>query len=165
MENPSVSDNNAKYASALRYQAIGLLARREQSRSELQRKLHLRMIEKGWNVDLEFLLDELQRQGLQSDLRFSEVLVRSKANAGYGPSRLYQWGVQYGLDRELVYIQIQEQQFDWFANALKQKRKHCGLALAINLKERAKQARYLYQRGFAQEHIYFALEAQPDERL
>ena len=122
------------------------------------------MLEKGWDVDLEFLLDELYRQGLQSDVRFSEVLIRSKANAGYGPSRLYQWGVQYGLDRELVHTQMQEQQFDWFANALKQKRKHCGLSLAINLKERAKQARYLYQRGFAQEHIYYAIEALPDDR-
>mgnify|MGYP000179687017 CR=1 FL=1 len=36
-------------------------------------------LEKGWDVDLEHLLDELHRQGLQSDLRFSEVLIRSKA--------------------------------------------------------------------------------------
>jgi len=152
-----------KQISALRYQAIGLLARREQSRVELQRKLHLRMVEKGWNVDLEYLLDELQRQGLQSDLRFAEVLVRSKANAGYGPARLYQWGIQYGLDRDLVHDQILGQQFDWFENALKQKRKHCGLALAITAQERAKQARYMYQRGFAQEQIYYALDAQPGE--
>ena len=82
MDKLSVSIDSAKQASALRYQAIGLLARREQSRSELQRKLHLRMLEKGWDVDLEHLLDELHRQGLQSDLRFSEVLIRSKANAG-----------------------------------------------------------------------------------
>ena len=164
MDKLSASIDSVKQTSALRYQAIGLLARREQSRSELQRKLHLRVLEKGWDVDLEYVLNELHRQGLQSDLRFSEVLIRSKANAGYGPSRLYQWGVQYGLDRELVHTQMQEQQFDWFANALKQKRKHCGLSLAINLKERAKQARYLYQRGFAQEHIYYAIEALPDDR-
>ena len=153
-----------KQMSSMRYKAVGLLARREQSRSELQRKLHLKMLEKGWDVDLGHLLDELQRQGLQSDLRFSEVLVRSKVNAGYGPARLYQWGVQYGLSRDLVFQQMQEQQFDWFQVALRQKCKHCGSALAISLHERAKQARHLYQRGFAQEHIYFALDTQPDER-
>ena len=153
-----------KQMSSMRNQAIGLLARREQSRSELQRKLHLKMLEKGWNVDLEYLLDELERQGLQSDLRFSEVLVRSKVNAGYGPSRLYQWGVQYGLSRDLVVQQMQEQQFDWFQIALQQKCKHCGSAVAISLHERAKQARYLYQRGFAQEHIYYAIDTQSDER-
>jgi regulatory protein len=163
MENPIVLADVEKQMSALRYKAIGLLARREQSRGELRRKLHLKAVEEGWNVNLEFLLDELQRQGLQSDLRFSEVLVRSKANAGYGPLRLYQWGVQYCLDRDLVHDQIVQQQFDWFERALQQKRKHCGGALAITPQDKAKQARYLYQRGFAQEQIYYAINAQPDE--
>jgi regulatory protein len=163
MENPIVLADVEKQMSALRYKAIGLLARREQSRGELRRKLHLKAVEEGWSVNLEFLLDELQRQGLQSDLRFSEVLVRSKANAGYGPLRLYQWGVQYCLDRDLVHDQIVQQQFDWFERALQQKRKHCGGALATTPQEKAKQARYLYQRGFAQEQIYYAIDAQPDE--
>ena len=164
MQNQSVAIEQKKQTSALRYKAIGLLARREQSRNELQRKLHIKAVENGWTVDLESLLDDLQRLGLQSDLRFSEVLVRSKANVGYGPSRLYQWGVQYGLDRDLVFRQMQEQQFDWFEKALQQKRKHCGWALASSLKERSKQAKYLYQRGFAQEHIYYALDTHPDKQ-
>lgn len=148
-----------KQLAAVRYQAIGLLSRREQSRAELHRKLQVKVLEKGWIVDLHELLDELQRQGLQSDVRFSEVLVRSKANVGYGPSRIYQWGLQYGLDRELVRLQLIEQQFDWFEIALQQKRKHCGTALADTTHERAKQSRYLYQRGFSQEHISYALGA------
>ncbi len=164
MQNQSVATEQKKQTSALRYKAIGLLARREQSRNELQRKLHIKAVENGWIVDVESLLDDLQRLGLQSDLRFSEVLVRSKANVGYGPSRLYQWGVQYGLDRDLVFRQMQEQQFDWFQIALQQKCKHCGSVVAISLHERAKQARYLYQRGFSQEHIYYAIDTQPDER-
>ena len=164
MEKRVVLTGVEKQISSLRHKAIGLLARREQSRDELQRKLHLKAVEKGWNVDLEFLLNELERQGLQSDLRFSEVLVRSKANAGFGPSRIYQWGVQYGLDRNLVHQQMLEQQFDWRNNALQQKCKHCGWAVATSPQDRAKQARYLYQRGFAQEHIYYALDAQLDER-
>ena len=79
MEERSVLADAEKQMSALRYKAIGLLARREQSRGELRQKLYLKAVEKGWNVDLEYLLDELQRQGLQSDLRFSEVLVQANA--------------------------------------------------------------------------------------
>jgi regulatory protein len=163
MEKWAMLTDPEKQMSALRYQAIGLLARREQSRGELRRKLYLKALEKGWSLDLEYLLDELQRQGLQSDLRFSEVLVRSKANAGYGPLRLYQWGVQYGLERELVHDQIVQQQYDWFEQALRQKQKHCGAALATSLREKSKQARYLYQRGFSQEQIHYALNTQPAE--
>ena len=154
-----------KQTAALRYKAIGLLARREQSRNELQRKLHIKALENGWQVNLESLLDDLYRLGLQSDQRFAEVLVRSKANAGYGPSRVYQWGLQYGLNRELIHQQLLEKNFDWFEKALQQKRKHYGQVLASDLKERAKQAKYLYQRGFAQEQIYYALDAHPDEHL
>ncbi|MCO4838262.1 MAG: regulatory protein RecX [Oceanospirillaceae bacterium] len=165
MKKPVLVEGIEKQTAALRYKAIGLLARREQSRHELQRKLHIKAVENDWRVDLETLLDDLCRLGLQSDQRFAEVLVRSKANSGYGPSRLYQWGLQYGLDRELVHQQLLEQSFDWFEKALQQKRKHFGHALATDLKDRAKQAKYLYQRGFAQEQIYYALDAHPDEHL
>lgn len=165
MKKPVLVEGIEKQTAALRYKAMGLLARREQSRNELQRKLHIKAVENDWRVDLESLLDDLYRLGLQSDLRFSKVLVRSKANAGYGPSGVYQWGLQYGLDRDLVHQQLLEQQFDWFEKALQQKRKHYGRALATNPKERAKQARHLYQRGFAQEQIYYALDAHPDEHL
>jgi len=151
-----------KQAAALRNQAIRLLARREQSRCELQQKLHLRMLEKGWFVDLEHLLDELVRQGLQSDVRFAEVLVRSKANNGYGVSRVLKWAHQYGLSKILVQEQIEEQTHDWFENALRQKRKYCGWNIALTPQERAKQVRYLYQRGFSSEQIQYALQTPPD---
>lgn len=61
MQNQNVATEQKKQTSALRYKAIGLLARREQSRNELQRKLHIKAVENGWIVDLESLLDDLQR--------------------------------------------------------------------------------------------------------
>ncbi len=151
-----------KQLASLRYQAMGLLARREQSRTELQQKLQIKCLAKDWVVDLDHLLDELERQGLQSDERFAEVLVRSKANDGYGVTRIFQWGYQYGLSRLLVQSQVDVQQPDWFEIALAQKRKHCGWCVATDAPTRAKQARYLYQRGFAQEQIQYALQAQPE---
>ncbi|MCS5557966.1 MAG: recombination regulator RecX [Oceanospirillaceae bacterium] len=155
-------DNTDKQLASLRYQAMGLLARREQSRSELQQKLQIKCLAKNWVVDLDHLLDELERQGLQSDERFAEVLVRSKARDGYGVTRIFQWGHQYGLSRLLVQWQVDAQQPDWFEIALAQKRKHCGWRVATDAPARAKQARYLYQRGFAQEQIQYALQMQPE---
>jgi len=155
-------DNSNKQLASLRYQAMGLLARREQSRSELLQKLQIKCLAKDWFVDLDHLLDELERQGLQSDQRFAEVLVRSKVNDGYGVTRIFQWGHQYGLSRLLVQSQVDSQQPDWFEIALAQKRKHCGWSVATDASARAKQARYLYQRGFAQEQIQYALQTQPE---
>ena len=163
MDTAFSSARNQNPEAALRYKAIGLLARREQSRNELHRKLQVKADEEGWRVDIDALLEDLIRLGLQSDLRFSEVLVRSKANDGYGPIRVYQFGLQYGLNSELIRQQLEKQNFDWFERALKQKRKHCGFAIAIDAKERSKQVRYLYQRGFSRDHISYAISVDPDQ--
>ena len=124
---------------ALRYKAMGLLARREQSRAELLKQL-----------------------GLQSDARFAKVLVRSKINNGYGEARIFAWAHQYGLSRLLVQQQLDEQAPDWYQKALLQKRKHCGYSIATSAQERSKQGRYLFQRGFSQEQIQYALQAESE---
>ena len=147
---------------ALRYKAMGLLARREQSRAELLKKLQLKALDKGWNVDLNHLLDELEQLGLQSDARFAKVLVRSKINNGYGEARIFAWAHQYGLSRLLVQQQLDEQAPDWYQKALLQKRKHCGYSIATSAQERSKQGRYLFQRGLSQEQIQYALQAESE---
>ena len=48
MRKPVLVEGVEKQTAALRYKAIGLLARREQSRNELQRKLHIKALENGW---------------------------------------------------------------------------------------------------------------------
>jgi len=44
MQNQIMVSDIEKQTFALRYKAIGLLARREQSRNELQRKLHINAV-------------------------------------------------------------------------------------------------------------------------
>src|SRR5687767_12564106 len=62
--------------------ALGLLVRREHSRKELTRKLLARGVERD---EAEAAVARLAGEGWQDDVRFAELLVRSRASTGYGP--------------------------------------------------------------------------------
>ncbi len=60
---------------AVREAAIGLLARRERSRSELRSALK----RKSFEADaIEFVLDGIEKEGLQSDTRFASAWVETR---------------------------------------------------------------------------------------
>ena len=63
--------------------ALGLLVRREHSRKELTRKLTARGVEAD---DAQAAVERMTAEGWQDDARFAELLVRSRANNGYGPA-------------------------------------------------------------------------------
>ena len=65
--------------------ALGMLVRREHSRKELTRKLASQGIDAGEAAEA---IDKLAKDGWQDDLRFAEMLVRTRAAAGYGPIRI-----------------------------------------------------------------------------
>ncbi len=138
-----------------RDKAIMLLARREHSRAQLVYKLN------NYRdcVDIEALLDDLADLDLQSDRRYAGMLVRSKAQAGYGLARIRQWAKQYGLSSEHLALAIEEEDHDWFAAALRQRQKHFGMLPPGTMQDKAKQMRYLYNRGFSQDQIQYAVDA------
>ncbi|MCZ0869631.1 MULTISPECIES: RecX family transcriptional regulator [Dasania] len=70
----------------IRYAAIKLLVRREQSLSELTTKLTRKF--PGSKVLIEQELEELAEEGLQDDLRYVEMVVRSGINKYHGPLRI-----------------------------------------------------------------------------
>ena len=144
-----------KLLSQARDKAMTLLARREHSRYQLTLKLS----DFKHAVDIEALLDELAQLGLQSDSRYACVLVHCKAQSGYGLARIRQWGKQYGLAYEDITLAIEEQQCDWFEVALRQRQKHFGLLPPGTMQDKAKQMRYLYNRGFSQDQIHYAMDA------
>src|SRR5690606_33006319 len=77
--------------------AIGLLSRREHSRTELTRKL----CHKGLPVEeVESAVARLASDGWQDDTRFAEFLVRSRVSGGHGPIRIRAELATHGLDRE-----------------------------------------------------------------
>lgn len=135
-------------AQRCRHIAVGLLARREHSNLELRNKLRLR--DYGESV-IEPVLAELIDKGLLCNERFAECYVRSRVNRGIGPVRLKQELLERGVDAGLAESFLVDQ--DWQQLALVVRRKRFGEANPGNVKDRAKQSRFLQYRGFTVVHI------------
>lgn len=135
---------------AVRRVAMDLLARREHGRVELVRKLRQR----GAPQELiDSALDRLTEEGLLSEARYLESFVASRGRAGYGPLRIREELAQRGLPRPDIEQALSETSVDW-GEQLRElwQRKFAG-QLPVDMREKAKQARFLAYRGFSQEQI------------
>ena len=134
-------DGKAADRPSARDRALGLLARREHSRRELERKLAA----KGYTPDESGpALSDLAQGCEQSDERYAEVLIRQRAGAGYGPRRieaeLQANGIAPARFREAL------AQIDWLAAARSLvARRYPG---AADRATRDKAGQYLQRRGF-----------------
>ncbi len=138
----------------LRHRALDLLARREHSRAELATKLRRR----GFAGEaIAPLLDELEQDGLLSEARFAESFVRSRVDRGFGPLKLAAELAARGLDRADAEHAIASLDVDWVALAAAARRRRFGDATPSDFRERARQSRFLAQRGFDSEQIRSAL--------
>lgn len=124
----------------LRLKAMNLLARREYSATELQRKL-------GDSDLVPAVIARLQEDGLQSDQRFAESFLRSSLMKGRGPIRIRQEMRQKGLADSEINTAIQNAGPDWLAIASELYERKFP-APPEDQKERARRARFLAQRGF-----------------
>ena len=139
----------------LRARALRLLARREHSRAELQRKLAPHREE---GVDLEALLDDFARRGWLSEERFVEQTVRAKARK-YGPLKIAQHLREKGIDEagvERGLAQARAEEGEALASAW---RSRFGRPPADE-SENARQVRFLQQRGFPLEAVLRFLKSQ-----
>jgi regulatory protein len=134
---------------ALRNRALGLLARREHSRRELARKLA-----GAADAQLTALLDTLAADGLQSDSRYAEQFVASRAERGHGPLRIRHDLRQRGVAEALVEAAFAAADVDWEGRLEAVRRKRFGDPLPAGRDARARQARFLAQRGFTAEQIH-----------
>ena len=146
---------------SIRRAAMNLLARREHGYVELARKLSQRGAEAEM-IDVE--LQRLADDGLLSEERYVESYIRSRANAGRGPMRIREELAQRGLARELVERALAEAVIDWQAQMedLWQRRFSGQI---IDLKDKAKQSRFLAQRGYAVDDIRRLLDGQSFQGL
>lgn len=134
---------HGRQAPSLRARALKLLAMREHGRSELARKLAAHA---GSPQELQALLDELERAGHLSEQRFVESMIRRRA-ARYGSRfverELRERGVADAVSdpllRELAAGDAERAMSVW--------RRRFGQP-PRNLAERARQQRFLAQRGF-----------------
>ncbi|MBR0566446.1 recombination regulator RecX [Azoarcus sp. L1K30] len=143
---------------SLRERALRHLARRDHSRQELARKLS----PYGSADEIEAVLDRMTELGLQSDPRYAEALVRSKASR-YGSTRLRHELARRGIERNLIDEAIEHEcvvsELDR-ARAVWQSR--FGTSPA-DRREWARQARFLQTRGFSTDVICKLLKEAPDE--
>ena len=133
-----------------------MLARREHSRQELARKLGTADPDA-----VAALLDELQARGWLSEQRLADQLLRTAAGR-FGTRKLMQQLAQKGVSQEVV-AQARRRALE---NELESARavwlKRFGKAPA-NLRERARQTRFLEQRGFEPEVIRKVLGGHVEE--
>lgn len=140
--------------------ALCLLVRREHSRKELTRKLRVRGVEPDAAAAA---VDRLTEDGWQDDARFAELLVRSRANTGYGPLHIRAELGTHGLDSEAIATAMAVFEGDWTENARDLVQRRFGAAGPVDLPQRRKAADLLARRGFDGDSIRAATRYEPED--
>ena len=135
-------------APSLRARALRLLARREHSRLELQRKLAPHAQDPD---ELENLIADLVRRGWLSEQRVVEQLIHAR-RAKFGSQRIRQQLLEKGVAEELV-AQALPQLRDGDVEAARALWQRKFGKLPRDTAERAKQVRFMQSRGFALETV------------
>ncbi|HZX27699.1 MAG TPA: recombination regulator RecX [Telluria sp.] len=143
---------------SLKARALRFLSQREHSRLELGRKL-ARYAEDG--EDVESLLDFLEKNNWLSQERFSESLIHRKA-ARYGNSRILAELQTHGVSGAALDVIKAGLAEDETARACAVWRRKFG-TVASDPAERARQTRFLLQRGFSQSAIRKAMQGDADD--
>lgn len=133
----------AKPHVSLKARALRYLSMREHSRQELARKLARYAQE---DDDVNALLDALEAARFLSEERFSESLIRRRA-ARFGNSRILSELKSHGIDPST--LDDTESLEDEVGRAREVWQRKFGHPPA-DMTERARQMRFLLQRGFAQ---------------
>lgn len=135
---------------AVRRVALGLLARREHGRRELEMKL----LARGFAVsDVAPELAVLENERLLSEERFAEQFVGSRARRGDGPRKIRAELKGRGVDDSLIEKELDETEENWLSEAERVRCRKFGAAIPDTYEERARQARFLQNRGFTLEQI------------
>jgi regulatory protein len=133
---------------SLKGRALRLLAGREHSRAELQRKLAQHEEEPG---SLQKALDELQAKGFINEQRVVASVLHQRAPK-LGAMRIRQELQAKGLDAQAVAEAVSNLQATELERAREVWRKKFG-SPPVDAAERGKQARFLAARGFTADVI------------
>jgi regulatory protein len=152
-------DPEAADEAACKRTAVELLARREHSRVELERKLATRGFPEAVIAPS---LDALEHSGVLAATRFTESFIRSRIAKGQGPVRIRAELAERGVAGEQAAAVLRGDDVDWLATARAVRRKRFGADPPRDFRERAKQARFLQYRGFTADQVRAALELDTD---
>jgi regulatory protein len=140
---------------ACRRRALDLLARREHSRLELERKL----LDRGFAEEIvDEVLNSLQADNLLDESRFLESFIRTRVGKGQGPARIEADLSQRGIDSGRVRAWLRDAELNWPSLAARVREKRFGPGRPRSFEERSRQAKFLQYRGFDSEQINTALE-------
>jgi len=98
-------------------------------------------------------VEALAAEGLQSDARFAEAFLRSRMERGDGPIRIRYELVRRGVDESLIGDCLEPVSDDWVRVAERVWLRRFDGLCPDGLKERARQYRFLTQRGFSPDQI------------
>lgn len=138
--------------------ALKLLAGREYSRFELERKLAAKEADPA---EVKKALDELQAKGFLDEQRAVDSLLHRRSGR-LGAARIRQELQAKGVDAERVAIAVASLNATEFERAREVWRRRFG-TLPADAAQRGKQARFLAARGFGGEVIRRVLNTPDDE--
>ena len=150
--NVNMTDNDEKI---IRHTITRLLATREHSLHELRSKLLNKQLDATL---IEQQLHKFVEGNLQSEQRFVESYIRSKANKGQGPQRIRLALKEHCIDDQLIAQELDAAEVDFFAVAAQVYFKKYGHKPCADWQEKQKRMRFLQYRGFDQEQIVEALK-------
>ncbi len=134
----------------IRRKALDLLARREHAVLEMRHKL----CRKGYDEEqVDVVLAKLASEGLISDERFTASFVSMHVECGAGPLRIRAALKQRGVSDELIADALDAHAADWRDLVRAAWQKRFAGHYPQDHKERARQARFLQQRGFTMDQI------------
>ena len=141
-------------AKSLREVAMDMLARREHSAEEVRQKLKAKDFELA---EIESVIGELIDDNLINDARFTEAFIIQRINRGSGPLKIRAELRQKGISDAMIAGFLNERDEVWRESAQAVRIKKYGAELPFDLKEKARQARFLQSRGFSTEHTRYAM--------
>jgi regulatory protein len=139
---------------SLRFAAMNLLSMREHTALELHNKLLKKF---GPNDLIGAVVGRLREQGLQSDERFAEAFVSMRKRNGKGASLIKMELRARGVSEELIARYVDDADSAWLCLAVSARIKRFGGHVPTDIKEKARQVRFLQARGFSAMQIRLAL--------
>lgn len=146
----------------IREAALNCLARREHARAELLQKLLKRNFPLA---EIEETLNELTKESLQSDERFAECYVKSRAERGFGPIHIQAELRSRGVAQDLIQKSLDTKSTAWQNLAALVRKKKFGATLPQDFAAKMKQSNFLRYKGFTNEQIKFALNGFDEEEF
>ncbi len=141
---------------SIRERALNLLATREYGFNELVAKLNRTS---GDSEAVFATVESLCKNGLQSDRRFVESYLASRAERGYGPIRIKAELAQKGVDDDLIDALVAAADERWDAAAATAREKKYGARSPADYRDKMKQSRFLHYRGFTHDQIKRAFKS------